>query len=425
MARGSRTPGFARPDWPRLGRRRQATSAVGGLPLPPVEIPYEWIATPLLRRPTAVINSAAISQAQAATAYATDAASIARYGVGSASATLSTAVDADTRSFASHLVTYYDTPRPRQPVLLFNLFPRTEAERQLLLSVGLGRRVRIIQTPAVFPPGAANFVVEGIRHTIAVDQRMVAWSTSALIGLSPMMQDSFNRTPVTSGWGTPDFGPDWGRAGGAASDFSTSGTQGQHLHSAAGTLKESYVDTGSTTWDVSADLSWPVASATGARISRWVCGRYTDSDNYYAARLDLTITGTVVTSLRKRVNGSLITLTSDVTVDTSYVADTVYRVRFTGTDTADGVALAARAWIPALEGDPGAAQATYQDSPASLTSGTNIALLDRPEAGNTNVPVTLSWDNAAAYVGGNPQGTPGPWFRWDTSTWGGGDLRPF
>lgn len=182
MPRGPRTPGFARPDWPRLGRRRQATSAVGGLPLPPVEIPYEWIATPLLRRPTNVINSAAITQANAATAYSTDAASIAQYGLGSATATLSTAVDADARNLAEHLTTYYDTPRPRQPVLLFNLFSRTEVECQLLLSVGLARRVRIIHTPVTFPPGAANFVVEGVQHTIAVDQRLIAWATSAVVG---------------------------------------------------------------------------------------------------------------------------------------------------------------------------------------------------------------------------------------------------
>lgn len=149
-----------------------------------MEIPYEWIATPVRRRPTTAINSAAISQADGATAYSTDAASIARYGVGSASTTLDTAVDADTRNFAAHLTTYYDTPRPRQPVLAFHLLARTEAECLLLLSVGLARRVRIIHTPAGWPPGAANFVVEGIRHSIAVDGRIVAWATAAIVGVT-------------------------------------------------------------------------------------------------------------------------------------------------------------------------------------------------------------------------------------------------
>lgn len=171
-----------------------------------MEIPYEWLSTPLQRRPTDVVNSAAITQFGAATAYSTDAASIAQYGVGKATATLTTAVDADALNLATHLTTYYDTPRPRQPVLAFNLFSRTEAECELLLSVGLARRVRLVHTPDTWPPGAANFVVEGIRHTIAVDQRIVGWATSALVGTGTSEPGPWFRWDSSS-WDGSDLRP--------------------------------------------------------------------------------------------------------------------------------------------------------------------------------------------------------------------------
>jgi hypothetical protein len=209
-------------------------------------------------------------------------------------------------------------------------------------------------------------------------------------------------------------------------DFFVSGGVGNHLHSAAGTLKESYVDTRATDWDFSVDLSWPVSSASGASITRWICGRYTDSNNYYVCRLDLSTAGVVSIQLGQRVAGSFTTLASSTTVDATYAANSVYRVRFTGvTGTSGTLTMGGRAWLPAIESDPVTPLLTYQATAPALTSGTNVAVLDRAEAGNTNVPITLAWDNVAAYTGGNPQGIPGPWFRWDTSTWDGNDLRPF
>jgi len=216
------------------------------------------------------------------------------------------------------------------------------------------------------------------------------------------LQDTFTRT-VANGWGTADTGEIWSRAGGAASDFSVASGQGKHLHSAAGSIKESFVDIGSTEWDYYVDLSWPVNAATGATITRWICGRYANNNNYYVCRLDLNSAGAVVMLLAKRVAGTFTALTSTVTVDSTYVADTVYRVRFSGAvGTSGGITLSARAWIPAAESDPSTWLLTYSELAPSLTSGTNIGLLDRAEVGNTNVPVTLSWDNLVVYVADTP-----------------------
>lgn len=148
----------------------------------PVGIPYAWVSSPVARRPTAVINSAAVTQVDGPTAYANGATSIARYGRGSAEVTLDTACDADPAALAAFMVAYFGQPRPRQPVFVLNLYDRTDTECLRILRVELGQRVLLTGTPTGWPPGAANFVVEGIHHTGAVDQRTVAWSTSAIVG---------------------------------------------------------------------------------------------------------------------------------------------------------------------------------------------------------------------------------------------------
>lgn len=178
-----------RPPWPLLRLligRRSADFAqprnTEGLPPDPVNIPYSWLNPPLIRRPSQVINSAAISQSGGATAYSTDQASIDQYGVGANSETLNTAVDADASNLAAHQTTFYATPRPRQPTVRLNLLRRTDDECLRILGVALAMRVRITNPPTSWPAGAVAFVVEGIKHVIAPDERTVEWTTSAPVG---------------------------------------------------------------------------------------------------------------------------------------------------------------------------------------------------------------------------------------------------
>lgn len=175
--------------------------------LPPVEIPYEWISYPLFRRPTDIINSAAVTKLSGSlTAYSSDDASIAQYGVGSRAVDLDTAVDADTENLAKFLTTYQAQPRPRQPVLRFNLIARTDAECLRILRVQLGQRVRVTGAPATWPPGAANFVVEGIFHNCKVDERFVDWSASAIVGTTATEPGPWFRLDASS-WGGTDQRP--------------------------------------------------------------------------------------------------------------------------------------------------------------------------------------------------------------------------
>lgn len=180
---GSRSPGFSPPVWPRLGRRRSFVALIFDRADDPVRIPYEWINPPLVRRPTTAITKAQISQTGGSTAYSSAAAAtVSQYGVNATSIDLPTACDADPQNLADFLTTYQAVPRPRQPTIRFNLLRRTDDECLTILQVELAQRVVITGAPDTWPAGARSFVVEGIRHTIAVDNRIVEWMTSAPIG---------------------------------------------------------------------------------------------------------------------------------------------------------------------------------------------------------------------------------------------------
>lgn len=201
------------PPWPLLqlliGRRSADFSydvPRGGLASDPVEIPYEWISAPLTRRPTRVINHAEVSQAGGIEARADSTTSINQYGLLSNSITLNTAVDADTIDLAHHLVTFYSTPRPRQPVVRLNLLRREDEECLRILGVTIASRVRITGAPAEWPAGAVSFVVEGISHTIGAEERVVEWMTSAPIGSVAGTPGPWFRWDSSS-WGGSDIRP--------------------------------------------------------------------------------------------------------------------------------------------------------------------------------------------------------------------------
>lgn len=160
----------------------------GGGPPAPTQIPYTWLKSPVRFRPDRIINSAAVSQTAGAPARITNETSVDTYGESAAPPiTLSTICDADANNLATHLTAGYADPRMRCPQLTINLLmPRlTTADLWTLLGVTIGDRIEITGAPATWPEGSTSLVIEGIQHSIGIEERLVTWNTSSVIGVVP------------------------------------------------------------------------------------------------------------------------------------------------------------------------------------------------------------------------------------------------
>jgi len=199
--------------------------------------------------------------------------------------------------------------------------------------------------------------------------------------------DDFNRAPVASGWGTAISGQTWSTAGGLAGDALTTGTTAQHVMGSVNVFRNSLIDTGSTNFDITADVSINVGTPTGGAVTHWICGRLTDTSNHYIARVTIGTSGSASIAILSRSGGTLsgVLGTGSYTFSATHQAGSVIRVHFTGT----GTSFTASAWMRDSETEPATPQVTATD--ATLSSGTQIGLLDRLETGNTNVGPVVTW----------------------------------
>lgn len=179
--------------WPSARLTEGAASAVindywwpAGLPEDAAEIPLCWLSRQVNMRLDKPLNHAEVSQVDGVSARADNEASIATAkGVFPFTATLTTAVDADTANLAHFVVTYFGDPRMRLPTLVINLMPRTDDERRFLLRLKVGRHIRITDVPTTWPTGADHLVIVGIKHDITRIYRRLHFTTAPLLGTTP------------------------------------------------------------------------------------------------------------------------------------------------------------------------------------------------------------------------------------------------
>jgi hypothetical protein len=217
----------------------------------------------------------------------------------------------------------------------------------------------------------------------------VRWSLSRV-------RDSFTRT-VSSGWGSTDTGQAWTTAGGTASDYSTNGTTGRIVMSAAGdrlvyltpAQLSQYAQDVAVTWSMSA------SSVTGAVILPCqLMLRVTDTSNYMAIRCTVDTSQAITMTLLSVVAGTETSIVSEVTGYT-YTAGSSWRMR----GLVEGQSYRAKIW-PANQLEPydwswsstlttatGVSRSIYNDNRAGAGIRVSIA------GGNTNTPVTFTYDN--------------------------------
>lgn len=191
--------------------------------------------------------------------------------------------------------------------------------------------------------------------------------------------DTFTRT-VSNGWGTSNSGHAWTTSGGAAADYSTSGTQGSVAVGAVDSDRLTLVDLDGPHQDVRITATTN-ATPTGGAIETGVAARYADASNYYAAGVSVSTGGTLTAIIFKRVAGVRSSVASAVT---ALSTATSKRIRFRVTENR----LQLKVWL-ASTSEPDAWNLDVFDD--SLTVGDFAGSYSRRSTGNAT-PTTFTYD---------------------------------
>lgn len=203
---------------------------------------------------------------------------------------------------------------------------------------------------------------------------------------SPKIIDGFGRTE-SNGWGTTDTGHAWTVTGGAASDYSTDGSQAAHSLGSVNVPRHSVVGSGITDVDLSLERIRVGVAPTGAAMQVGLLARYVDVNNYLYGRLFLTTSDTVLVNLRALVGGVEVT-TSNVTVDGLTASASTIALRF----QVEGTSMRARAW-EAGTAEPDEWQVEMDHT--GLHSGA-VGVRSTLQTGNTNVSPSFTYDGFRA-----------------------------
>lgn len=259
--------------------------------------------------------------------------------------------------------------------------------------------------PATVPAGASSFSVttnSGPLWTTAADDFpfdvVVGGQRVSVSTIGFVVNDAFGSRTLSGTWSNePTSGVAYVLLG-SGSDYAVASGVGTMTIGSANSFRGAVLDVSASDKAVVAQSSLNVASPAGAAITRWICGRYLDANNYWCARLDVTTAGNVTLGLFKRVGGTLSSALGggSVTVGTSHASGELWRVRVEDFGNIHSV----YAWKGTLADRPTTPQITYTDPSNDVPLGTSFGLLIRREASNTDSGLVVSWDNVMVT---NPQ----------------------
>jgi hypothetical protein len=202
-------------------------------------------------------------------------------------------------------------------------------------------------------------------------------------------EDGFGRSTAGS-WGNPDIGPAYTLVGTAA-DFAVGSGFGSMTLPTTGSAHLALLAAADPDFDFYCDVATS-ALATGASLFGGLVGRAADNNNLYTARVEFTVSGAVILSLRKRVTGTETSLAS-FTAPLTHVAGTFYRARMQGA----GSTVRAKVWA-VTAAEPAAWQTSATDT--DLTAAANLGARSFSNTGNTNSNPQVRYDNLTVI---NPQ----------------------
>lgn len=211
-----------------------------------------------------------------------------------------------------------------------------------------------------------------------------------LVSWTPLgVCDDFEDRTLFSTWGNASKTKQpYTLAGGLASQYDVELGAGTQTHTAVNDLLHASVPIDSTDQELRMRVKIP-ATPTGASVTTWLAGRFADTSNYYAARLDWSTTNTMTLAIVKRVAG---TLSAPISVGVgNYGPGEYWNVAL----RVVGSRVLAKAWSD-RDLEPSTWAIAVTDT--SLTSGTRGAIISRLESGNTStLPYIISVDEFQAF----------------------------
>lgn len=199
-----------------------------------------------------------------------------------------------------------------------------------------------------------------------------------------LLTDTFTRV-VAAGWGSADTGQAWTNTGGAAADYSVTGTRGQHSVTSTAVNRVSSVPLATPNM-VAQVTAFPVAVALTQATEQWLMLRADAAGlNGYKARLRYNTAGTVDIILERVVAGVPTSLGFALAFS-AYIATSGFTVKF----QAWGDQLSVKAWEFTTP-EPAAYQVVVTD--AVFTAPGTVDLVSLRNAGNTNGTIDMQFDN--------------------------------
>ncbi|PSK47981.1 hypothetical protein B0E38_06458 [Streptomyces sp. 111WW2] len=198
----------------------------------------------------------------------------------------------------------------------------------------------------------------------------------------PKVVDTFGRT-TSNGWGTASSGLAWTSNGGSSADYSVTSGTGRISNATAGTRRIMSLPVALA--DVTTTITWAMPTVpSGDSGYVMLAARYSDPDNQYFARVQVTSGGAATLTLRKRVAGTETQLAS-LALGWSVTAGTRYRLRL----SVAGTSLTAKAWRES-DTEPATWQLTATDS--SLTGPAAVAVWSLVGSG-LSLPFVVTFDD--------------------------------
>lgn len=188
----------------------------------------------------------------------------------------------------------------------------------------------------------------------------------------------------TDTWASADVGGSWTNSGGVAGNYDKVSGRGTHTLTTTNAQRTSTLAVGFTDVDAIVDIQTS-ALATGAALCGGIILRFTDTSNFYHARVAFATDQTIALSLRATVAGvesQLVNFTTHLT----HAANTDVRMRF----EVKGSTLRAKLWDP-LRREPEHWQVSTTDT--SFTGSGGVGLRSIALTGNTNVSPLVRFDN--------------------------------